>query len=74
MSESETGDTKPKKNRKKNPILPEGPSIWMQMGIALAIFIVLSAAYSGLREYWVNSTEEVALSQIATDIAEGKVS
>lgn len=74
MSDSETGEKKPKKNRKKSPILPEGPSIWMQLGIALAIFIVLSAAYSGLREYWVNSTEEVALSQIATDIAEGKVS
>ncbi|MBS4052230.1 MAG: hypothetical protein KGZ69_13645, partial [Methylomonas sp.] len=73
MPETETPE-KPKKGKKGSGILPQGPNIWVQLAIAFAIFLVLSAAYSGLREYWLDSTEEVPLSQIAADIGDGKVS
>ncbi|OGG57709.1 cell division protein FtsH [Candidatus Kaiserbacteria bacterium RIFCSPHIGHO2_01_FULL_56_24] len=53
--------------------LPQGPSIWTQLAIALAVFLVLSAAYTGVREYFLNKTVDVPLSQIAADIRSGIV-
>jgi cell division protease FtsH len=73
MPETDTPQ-KPKKGKKGSGILPQGPNIWVQLAIAFAIFLVLSAGYSGLREYWLDSTEEVPLSQIAADIGDGLVS
>ena len=76
MNDMEDSDPKPEKKRRGKrqiPQLPERPGIWMQLAIAFAIFLVLSGAYSALREYWLDSTEEVPLSQIAADIGSGKV-
>src|SRR5262245_26095659 len=73
MAESDT----PKKGKKgKKPIvpLPQGPGIWTQVIIAFAIILVLSGAYTAVREYWLKSTETVPLSQIAADIEAGNVS
>ena len=50
-----------------------GPSIWIQLASAFAIFLVLSAGYSLVRQYIVNQSESVPLSQIATDIEAGKI-
>ena len=48
--------------------------MWLQMGIALAIFVVLSAGYSFVRDYMVSKPEEVSLSHIAAGINAGLVS
>ncbi len=53
---------------------PKGPSIWVQLAMAFAMFLVLSAGYSLVREYIVSETESVPLSQIATDINAGLIS
>ena len=60
-------------NTPKSPI-PGSPNIWMQLGIALAIFIVLSAGYSLVHNYMTTQTPDVAISAIANDIVAGKVS
>lgn len=62
----------PKKKEGKGT--PQGPNIWLQVGLAFVIFFVLSAAYASVREYIENTDEEVPLSQIAADIAAGSVS
>ena len=54
--------------------VPSGPSIWTQLGIAFAVFLVLSAGYSLVREYFSTQTEVVPLSQIAADINSEKIS
>ncbi len=53
---------------------PSGPNIWVQMAIALFIFIVLSGGYSLVQQHIVQSKQEVAISQIADDINAGKIS
>lgn len=68
-----TDQEKPKKGRLKNPLQEGGPSIWTQLLVAFAVFLVLSAAYTTAREYFFNDTVEVPLSQIAADIASGNV-
>jgi len=45
----------------------------MQLAIAFAVFLMLSTGYSLVREYIVTDRENVPISQIATDINEGKV-
>jgi len=63
-----------KPGKSRSPKTPQGgPSIWMQLAIAFAIFLVLSAGYSLVREHVVSDTETVPLSQIAADITEGKI-
>ena len=62
------------KSGKRAPKVPKGPNIWLQMLIALAIFVILSGGYSMAREYIVSKPQEVALSQIAADIRDGIVS
>jgi cell division protease FtsH len=71
--EAEVPDDKKKKG--KNPLsqLPEKPGIWMQLAIAVAVFLVLSAGYTAIRQYWLDTTEEVPVSQIAADIRAGNV-
>src|SRR3989344_5517021 len=64
------GGGKGKKNEKSAP----GPNMWLQVGIALAIFIVLSGGYSLVQEYLGSKPEDVSLSQIATDINAARVS
>jgi len=71
MSDSEAEPKKPRKGRKLP--LPEGPSIWTQVAVALVVFLVLSAAYTMVREYFLDSSEEVPVSQIAADIRAGSV-
>jgi cell division protease FtsH len=65
----------PKKQSKKKPgqPAPSGPNIWMQMAAALGIFLLITFGYSLVREYIVAETEEVPISQIATDISAGKI-
>jgi cell division protease FtsH len=50
-----------------------GPSIWIQLAAAFAVFLVLSAGYSLVRDYVNKEVESVPLSQIATDITAGKI-
>ena len=74
MSEDQTPqEKKPRKGRK--PAVPpsEGPGIWMQLAVAFAVFLVLSAGYSAVRKYIESQHEEIAVSQLATDIRESKV-
>jgi cell division protease FtsH len=63
----------PRKGKTPTPKAPQGPNIWMQMAIAFAIFLVLSAAYSTVRDYVETKTEEVPLSKIAEDINVGTI-
>ena len=60
--------------QKPKGVPPKAPNIWMQLAIAFLIFIVLSGGYSMVKEYMGEKKDEVALSQIAGDIAAGKVS
>jgi len=66
-------EKKPKKGKKPIVPLPQGPSIWTQLAIAFAVFLVLSAGYTMVREYFLTDTQEVPLSQIAADIRAGNV-
>ena len=52
---------------------PEGVNIWVQLGIALLIFIILSVVYSSFKQYIVDQSSIVPLSQIAQDVSVGKV-
>ena len=67
------------KNRKsqdadEKPVLKGGgPSIWMQLAAAFAIFLVLSAGYSLVRQYLTSKSESVPISQIVSDINAGQV-
>src|SRR5262249_49612707 len=71
-NDSDTED-KPKKSRGGGP-LPQGPSIWMQLAIAAAIFLILSVGYSAVRSYLSQQDNTVPISQIADDITAGKIS
>ncbi len=62
---------KPRKP-KKNP-QEQGPNLWIQLAIASAVFLVLSAGYSGVKQYMTTQSEEIPLSQLALDIRDGKV-
>src|SRR3989344_1671358 len=64
-----------KQRKPKAPLKPStgGPSIWMQLAMAFAVFLVLSAGYSFVREYIVMERETIPLSQLAADINEGTV-
>lgn len=50
-----------------------GSSIWLQLAAAFAVFLVLSAGYSFIRDYMNQSQETVPLSQIASDINAEKI-
>ena len=50
-----------------------GPNIWIQMAIAFAIFVLVSAGYSLYREYASTQNPTVPLSQIVNDIENGKI-
>jgi ATP-dependent metalloprotease FtsH len=52
---------------------PTGPNIWVQMLIAIGIFVLLSGGYSLVRQYIVNQSEEVPISQIVDDINAGRI-
>lgn len=74
MEDSKEGKSRKEKKAKK-PLMPqpEGVGIWMQLAIAFAVFLVLSAGYSAVREYFAAAPEEIALSQLAIDIRDDKV-
>ena len=66
----------PRRQRGEDPTPPSsgGPSIWIQLAAAFAVFLVLSAGYSLVRQYMTGQSETVPLSQIAADIEAGKIS
>ena len=68
-------ESREKQRKPRGPIKPSsgGPSIWLQLAMAFAVFLVLSTGYSFIREYIVTERESVPISQIATDIAAGEV-
>jgi cell division protease FtsH len=70
-----TGEGGKKPRKGKTPILPQpdGPGIWIQLAIAFAVFLVLSAGYSAVRQYFAEGPEEIALSQLANDVRDEKV-
>ena len=72
MATSDKQPRKPRVGDKAPP--PGGASIWVQLAAAFAVFLVLSAGYSLVRQYVVDKSEEIALSQIAVDINLGKIS
>ncbi len=65
----------PKNSQKKQQKTPgsQGPNIWLQMAIALGIFVLLSGGYQLVRQYVIAPSQEVPLSQIADDITAGKI-
>lgn len=73
MAENDSPEKKAPKGKKPIVPLSQGPNIWTQLAIAFAIFLVLSAGYSAVRQYLMTETEEVPLSQIAADIRSGIV-
>ncbi len=73
MEKDSLAEQKPRKG-KKAPISPsEGPGIWMQLAVAFAVFLVLSAGYSAVRKYIESTSEEIAISQLAADIGQNLV-
>jgi cell division protease FtsH len=72
---AESSEKADKKKKGKPPVLPQpqGAGIWVQLAIAFAVFLLLSAGYSVVREYFSNPPEEIALSQLAIDIRDEKV-
>ncbi len=63
------------KPRKKKGGAPQsvGPNLWLQLAAAFAVFLVLSLGYSLIRQYMVGQSETISISQIATDIRDGKI-
>src|SRR3989344_1507563 len=74
MANQENQTPKPRKGKNTLGRTPGGPSIWMQLAMAFAIFLVLSVGYSLVREYVVAEDTEVPLSQIVADINAGAIS
>ncbi|MDB5238220.1 MAG: ftsH [Candidatus Kaiserbacteria bacterium] len=68
-----------KKPEPKPPIkkdgkdLPPPTSLWMQLAVAFAIFLVISVGYSFVREYFSGTSTIVPISQIAGDITAGNI-
>lgn len=62
---------RPKKKPAGAP--PKGPNIWTQLILAFVIFLVISGAYSGIREYLNKESSTVPISQIAADISAGLI-
>lgn len=64
--------------QRRTPRVPrgaqQGPSLWTQLAIAFAVFLLLSTGYSLLREYVATQQETIPLSQVAADISAGKIS
>jgi cell division protease FtsH len=71
MATPKNGNSKDSPKDGKRP--PKGTSIWIQLGIAFLIFLALSAGYSLVREYVTAQSEEVPISQIASDIGSDKI-
>ncbi len=68
------GPSKEKQPKGANPQTPEeGPSIWLQLLAALAVFVVLSGGYSYVKDYFSQQRETIPLSQVASDITAGKI-
>lgn len=65
-------NSSPQKESPKGPV-SSGPSIWLQLAAAFAVFLVLSAGYSFVRDYMNQQQETVPLSQIAEDINASKI-
>src|SRR3989344_4265609 len=74
MAKPNSEDSKPRKGRIPPGRAPGGPSIWMQVAMAFAIFLILSVGYSLVREYIITEDSEVPLSQIVADIDAGLIS
>lgn len=51
----------------------QGPNIWLQLAVAFGVFLVLSLGYSLVQQYTSSQKESVPISQIASDIASGKI-
>ncbi len=51
----------------------KGPNLWVQLVAAFIIFLLLSAGYSLVQQYFSQQSESVPLSQIVSDINAGKV-
>jgi len=74
MAMSEKHSHQKKQGGRKKPTPTAGPSIWVQLAAAFAVFLVLSLGYGYVRQYMGEKAEEVPLSQIAGDIQAGKIS
>ena len=63
----------PPQNQKSSKPSSGGPNIWLQLAIALGIFVLLSGGYSLVKQYVISGPQEEPLSQLAQDINAGKV-
>ncbi len=63
----------PQKSKGGKPAPSAGPNIWLQLAIALGIFVLISGGYSAIKQYLVSSPQEEPLSQVADDISAGKI-
>ncbi len=73
MPNSPMGSQKMPKGPGAGGRVPGRPSIWLQLAIAFAIFLMLSTGFSLVQKYIIEDTEEVSLSQIVSDIEAGLV-
>ena len=75
MAATPNNTEKPRRGQRPGAPAPSGgPSIWVQLAAAFAVFLLISAGYSAVRQYIAQQNETVPLSQIAADIAAGKIS
>lgn len=73
METKETPKKEKKDKKEKAPKIPESQGILTQLLIALAVFLLISAGYSTVKEYFAKGPEDVPLSQIAADVRAGLV-
>ena len=68
-------DSNPEKDPRKQGggKLPEGPSIWLQFLFLVSFLLVITYGYSGVKQYMATQAAKVPLSQIAEDVAGGKI-
>src|ERR1700690_2658576 len=75
MAATPNNTEKPRRGQRPGAPTPSGgPSIWIQLAAAWAVFLLNYEGYSAVREYIAQQNETVPLSQIAADIAAGKIS
>lgn len=67
-----TGQKRPRRGSNM-PQLPQGDSFWINLGMSVLLLLMLAGAYSYFAGEAANKPERIAVSQLAQDIAAGKV-
>src|SRR6185436_18404169 len=64
---------RPKRRMPNMPQLPQGDSFWINLAISVLFLLMLAGAYSYFAGNPQDKPQEIAVSQLAQDIAGGKV-